>query len=46
MFGELLDRIAAIEQDALVAVDEGDRRIAAGGRGEAGIVGEDVRSRR
>ena len=27
VLGELLDRIAAIEQDALVAVDEGDLRI-------------------
>ena len=29
-----------MEQDALVAVDIGDRALAAGGRGEAGIVGE------
>ena len=43
MFGQLVDRIAAIQQDALVAVDEGDVAFAAGGRGEAGIVGEDVR---
>ena len=40
MLGELLDRVAAIEQDALVAVDIGDLRLAGGGRGEAGIVGE------
>src|SRR5689334_21556270 len=39
-FGKLVDRIAAIEQDALVAIDEGDLRLAAGGRGEAGVVGE------
>ena len=40
MLGQLVDRIAAVEQDALVAVDIGDRALAAGGRGEAGIVGE------
>ena len=40
VLGELLDRIAAIEQDAFVAVDIGDLRLAGGGRGEAGIVGE------
>ncbi len=40
MFGELFDRIAAIEQDALVAVDIGDLGFAACGRGEAGIEGE------
>ena len=40
LLGELVDRIAAVEQDALVAVDIGDRALAAGGRGEAGIVGE------
>ncbi len=42
VLGELLDRIAAIEQDALVAVDIGDLGLAARGRGEAGIVGEDA----
>ena len=40
VLGELLDRVAAIEQDALVAVDEGDLGLAGGGRGEARIVGE------
>ena len=40
VLGELLDRIAAIEQHALVAVDIGDLRLAARRRGEAGIVGE------
>ena len=40
VLGELLDRIAAIEQDALVAVDIGDLGFAARGRGEARIVGE------
>ena len=43
MFGQLVDGIAAIEQDALVAVDEGDVAFGRGGGGEAGIVGEDVR---
>jgi predicted RNase H-like nuclease len=36
VLGELLDRIAAVEQDALVAVDVGDLGLAAAGRGEAG----------
>ena len=40
VLGELLDRIAAIEQHALVAVDIGDRGLAARRRGEARIVGE------
>src|SRR5215472_16710636 len=40
MLGELLDRIAAIEQDAFVAVDIGDLGFAARGRGEARIVSE------
>ena len=31
VLGELVDRIAAMKQDALVAVDEGDRRFAACG---------------
>ena len=43
LLGQLVDRIAAVEQDALVAVDVGDRALAAGGRGEAGVVGELVR---
>ena len=42
MLGQLLDRIAAIEQNALVAIDIGDLRFAARGRGEARIVGEDM----
>ena len=37
---ELLDRIAAVEELALVAVDVGDRRVARGGRQEARVVGE------
>src|SRR3546814_20605057 len=40
MFGQLVDRIAAVEQDALVAVDIGDRGFAACRGGEAGVVGE------
>ena len=40
VLGELLDRIAAIEQDAFVAVDIGDLGLAACRRGEAGVVGE------
>jgi hypothetical protein len=40
LFRQLLDRIAAIQQFALVAVDESDLRLAAGGRQEAGVVGE------
>ena len=39
-FGELLDRIAAVFQDAGVAVDIGDLGLAAAGGGEAGVVGE------
>ena len=40
LFGELIDRIAAVKQHALVAVDIGDLGLAGGGRGEARIVGE------
>jgi len=40
VLGELVDRVAAIEQLPLLAVDEGDRRRAVGRRGEAWIVGE------
>ena len=42
VLGQVFDRIAAVEQDAFVAVDIGDLGFAAGGRGEAGIVGEDA----
>ncbi|MFO1205057.1 MAG: hypothetical protein U1E63_04880 [Burkholderiales bacterium] len=35
--GELFDRVAAIEQHALVAVDVGDARLAAGGGHESGV---------
>ena len=33
--GELLDGVAAVEEDSGGAVDEGDRRVARGGGGEA-----------
>src|ERR1041385_627547 len=40
LLGKLIDWVAAIEQDALVAVYEGDLRLAARGRGEARVVSE------
>ncbi len=40
---QLLDRIAAMQQDALVAIDVGDLGLARGGRHEAGIEGEVTR---
>src|ERR1700726_427544 len=40
VLGDLLDRIAAIEQHTLVAVDIGDLRFATRRRGETRIVGE------
>src|SRR5258706_10881019 len=39
---QLVDRVAAIEQYPLVAVDEGDVAFARGGGGESGIVGENI----
>ena len=42
VLGEIGDRIAAIEQHALVAVDIGDLGFAAPGRGETRVVGEDA----
>ena len=39
LLGQLLDRIAAVAQDALVAVDEGDAALAGRGVHEARIVG-------
>ena len=39
VLGQLLDRIAAVEQDALVAVDEGDPAPARGGVHERRVVG-------
>ena len=40
LLGELVDRVAAIEQHALVAVDVSDARDAVRRRGEARVVGE------
>jgi hypothetical protein len=40
VLGELLDGVAAVEKDALVAVDVGNARFAGGGGCEAGILGE------
>ena len=37
VLGELVDRVAAVEQHALVAVDVGDGRLARGGVHEAGV---------
>ena len=42
VLGQILDRIAAVEQHALVAVDIGDLGLAARGRRKARVVGEDV----
>ncbi len=42
-FRQLLDRVAAMQQDALVAIDVGDLGLARGGRHEAGIEGEVTR---
>ena len=44
LFGELLDRVTAIEELALVTVEEGDLRLATRGRLEARIVGKATRS--
>ena len=40
LLGELLDRVAAVFQDAGIAVDVGDLGLAAAGRREAGVIGE------
>jgi hypothetical protein len=40
VLGQLLDRVAAVQQLALVAVDVGDARVARRGRHEARVVGE------
>jgi hypothetical protein len=40
LFGDLLDRIAAVFENTGIAVDIGDLRLAASGGGEAGVVGE------
>ena len=39
LLGQFLDRIAAVAQDALVAVDVGDAALARGGVGEGRVVG-------
>ena len=43
MLGELADRVTAVEQHALVTVNIGDRRVAARGGRETGIVREHTR---
>ncbi len=43
LFGELLDRIAAVQQDSGIAVDVGDLRLARSGRHEAWVESEAAR---
>jgi len=40
LLGELLDRIAAVQQHAFAAVDEGQLGLAAGGRGKTRVIGK------
>ena len=40
MLGQLVDRVAAVAQDAGIAVDVGDLRAARGGVGEARVIGD------
>ena len=42
VLGQLFDRVAAIAQDALVAVDEGDGRFRGRGVDESGVVEPDT----
>ncbi len=42
LLGQVVDRIAAVQQNPLVAVDEGDLALATRRRGEGRVVGEDV----
>lgn len=42
LLGQFVDRVAAVQQHALVAVDEGDLAFAGCGGGEPRVVGEDV----
>ena len=42
VLGELLDRVAAIAEDAIVPIEVGDRRAAGGGRQERRVVDEEV----
>ena len=44
LLGQLLDGVAAVLEDALLAVDEGDRALARGGVDEAGVVGREARA--
>ena len=41
-FGQLLNGITAIQQDAGIAIDEGDGALARRGRGKSGVVGENI----
>src|SRR3546814_9815341 len=43
LLGQFLDRITAVQQNALVAIDEGDLRFTGAGRRVARIVGEIAR---
>ena len=45
VLGELFDRVAAVAQDAGVAVELGDRALASGGAHEARVVEEHVGQR-
>lgn len=40
--GELVDGIAAMQQYTVIAINEGNGRVASGGRGKAGVIGEDI----
>ena len=45
LLGELVDRVAAVEQLTLVAVDIGDRRLTGSGGRKARVIGEDAHIR-
>src|SRR6185503_7191074 len=45
LLGDLLDPVAAVAQDALLAVDEGDRALAGAGVAVAGVEGDGARLR-
>ncbi|MNT28361.1 hypothetical protein D3C72_1640430 [compost metagenome] len=45
LFSQLFDRVAAVQQNAVVAVDIGDLRLARGGRHETRVKGETARGR-
>ena len=40
---QLLDRVATVQQHALVTVNKGDRAVASSGRGKTRVVGKDTR---